>query len=495
MSTPAPYFFTSYSREDADLQQKVIAGLRARGLSAWVDVENLIPGSPAWEREIERSIRAAAGVIVLLSPDSNNSEWVRREISFAEQNEKRIFPLLVRGDEDDSIPLRLSNHQRVDLRRNFDGGLDELANALRDYLGLTAIRRRKPQAKQTFSVTPAQFRKFALPGLIALIALLCLGGITVFARFVYNYSRNTSTPAPTLTASATAAPGVTPITLTNTAILVDTKLDEPTGKIVYTCQIAGDEVCIMNADGSGWRQLTNAAQASYYGSLSPDGQAVVFISKATGHTEIFELNLTTGKTKQLTHLEREVGSPEISPNNKSIAFTYRGKDNIAQVWIMNRDGSDPRKFYSVPNQEAHDPTWSPDGSRILFAMGKGENNKLYIIGMDGHDPQLVNDTIDTRGRSDWSVNNIIGFDMGGPFQHDVYLMNIDGSHLEKFSDGNNSQGASFSPDGKWIAFTAYTNVANKDQASCEIYIMRLDGTDLRRLTNNSYCDYQPRWGN
>ena len=48
---------------------------------------------------------------MLLSPESNNSEWVRREISFAEQNDKAVFPVLVHGDEDDSIPLRLSNHQ------------------------------------------------------------------------------------------------------------------------------------------------------------------------------------------------------------------------------------------------------------------------------------------------------------------------------------------------------------------------------------------------
>ena len=92
MSTSAPHFFISYSREDAALQSRIVAELRGRGINVWVDVEHLIPGSPAWEREIERSIRGAKGVIVLLSPDSNNSEWVRREISFAEQNEKRIFP-------------------------------------------------------------------------------------------------------------------------------------------------------------------------------------------------------------------------------------------------------------------------------------------------------------------------------------------------------------------------------------------------------------------
>src|SRR6266545_1237277 len=141
MSTPAFYFFMSYSREDIGLQKRVINGLRQRGVNAWVDVENLIPGSPAWEREIERAIRGAAGLIVLLSPDSNNSEWVRREISFAEQHKKRIFPVLIHGDEDDSIPLRLSNHQRVDLRRNFGDGLDSLADALNEHLGVTSVQR------------------------------------------------------------------------------------------------------------------------------------------------------------------------------------------------------------------------------------------------------------------------------------------------------------------------------------------------------------------
>ena len=78
----------------------------------------------------------------------------------------------------------------------------------------------------------------------------------------------------------------------------------------------------------------------------------------------------------------------------------------------------------------------------------------------------------------------------------MYLMNTEGQELQQVSQsGTNAQGASLSPDGKWIAFTGYTNVADKDQNSCEIFIMRVDGSQIRQLTNNTYCDYQPRWGN
>ena len=486
MSTPAPHFFMSYSRDDADLQRRIVAELRGHGINVWVDIEHLIPGSPAWEREIERSIRSAAGVIVLLSPGSNNSEWVRREISFTEQNGKRLFPILVSGDEDDSIPLRLSNHQYVDLRSNFQQGIEELANALHDHLATTKIIRRKKSEAAAPSPS-VDLKKLVLPGLLVLVALGCIGALAIAARFIYaSINNDPSTPA------VTPTPSTEPLIL---ATAQDISIeDEPSGKIVYTCQVQGDEICAINADGSGWQRLTNLPSASNYASLAPDGEAVVFVGRQTGNAEIYDLNLITGAIKQLTQFKMEVGAPEISPDNKLIAFTYRPSNNIAQLWIMDRDGSDPHKFYSSPTQESHDPTWSPDGTQLLFAMGKGENNKLYILGFDGRDPLVVNDTIDTRGRSDWSVLNLISLDMGAPLQHDVYTMNVDGNNLKKFSNGNNSQGASFSPDGKWIVFTAYANLADGDLNSCEIYIMRVDGTDARRLTENNYCDYQPRWG-
>ncbi len=126
--------FMSYSRRDHEIMQRIVAFLRKRGIKAWVDNEKLIPGTPIWEEEIEKAIKGASAVIVVLSPDSKNSEWVRREISLADQNRKRIFPVLVRGDEDSSITLRLITRQYVDIRETELAGLNALYNSLALYL-------------------------------------------------------------------------------------------------------------------------------------------------------------------------------------------------------------------------------------------------------------------------------------------------------------------------------------------------------------------------
>jgi len=128
------HVFMSYSRKDKDVMQRTVVSLRQQGIKVWVDNEKLIPGTPIWEEEIEKAIKGASAVVVILSPDAKNSEWVRREISLADQNRKRIFPVLVRGDEDSSISLRLITRQFVDLRENEKAGLASLHDALSGYL-------------------------------------------------------------------------------------------------------------------------------------------------------------------------------------------------------------------------------------------------------------------------------------------------------------------------------------------------------------------------
>lgn len=487
MSTTASHFFISYSRENADLQRRIIAELRSRSINVWVDVENLIPGTPTWEIEIERSIRGSAGVIVLLSPDSHNSEWVRREISFAEQNKKRIFPVLISGDEYESIPLRLSSHQRVDLREHFHQGIEELTKALHDHLGSTkVIKRKKPETSAPITTPLVDLKKFVLPGLLALIGVACIGGLALAARFLYTFINNPPLQTPILT------PSVEPFIQATAEI--NTNVDV-TGRIVYTCQVnkvnSLDQICVMNADGSNQRQLTTSSD-NQDASFSPDGQTIIFVTNRTGNYEIHEMDLS-GHITQLTNMESRLSLPAISPDNAWIAFSNR-VDGEDQIWLMDRDGDNPHMIYKSDGNMAVAPTWSPDGDEILVAVGKELARQLFILDLDGGEPRLLSDKILTPGRTDWSSQGLIAFFMGDGWDREVWTIYPDGREMTQVTAGDNSQGPSFSPDGRYITYTGYTRIQQQDVLSCEIFIMDLQTREKQQLTDNDYCDYQPRWG-
>jgi hypothetical protein len=156
------HVFISYSRRDEMVMWRVVKFLRRQGINVWVDNEELIPGTPIWEEEIEKAIKAASAVVAVMSPDSKDSEWVRREISLADQNRKRIFPVLVQGDEDTSITLRLITRQYIDLRENEGAGLTSLHNALFEYLNeLSAQLKEKEREEKEKSAVKTATKKDA----------------------------------------------------------------------------------------------------------------------------------------------------------------------------------------------------------------------------------------------------------------------------------------------------------------------------------------------
>jgi TolB protein len=286
-----------------------------------------------------------------------------------------------------------------------------------------------------------------------------------------------------LTVSPSTAPGFEPPTSTANSGLQ--------GKIVFVCQVfrlqARDQICIINADGTGEQRLTTLDTARhFYPSFAPDGQSVLFSSNIDGNFKIYEMTLTG----QLKKIGDTVGiAPEVSPDNQSIAFVT-GSGGKDYIWVMDRDGSHPRVIYS----DGWDPTWSPDGSRILFATTIKEKPQLASMNVDGSDFRQITDLPDLRGRSDWSADGVHVITYSGKtWLRELFIMNPDGSDLHQISPaGGNSQGPSFSPDGQWVAFTAYFNATGNNNG-CEIYIIRIDGSSLTRLTNNNYCDWQPRW--
>jgi hypothetical protein len=134
-SSEAPHVFLSYSRRDMVVMQRLRDDMRNAGLQVWTD-ESLTPGTSSWQAAIERAIERAVCVVVLFTPDSRQSEWVMAELQYARMQKVVIVPVLMRGDESQSIPMAFANWQWLDLREEtlYRLGLAKLVNAIEVYV-------------------------------------------------------------------------------------------------------------------------------------------------------------------------------------------------------------------------------------------------------------------------------------------------------------------------------------------------------------------------
>jgi TolB protein len=263
------------------------------------------------------------------------------------------------------------------------------------------------------------------------------------------------------------------------------------GRIIYTCE-RGDfnQICIINADGSGLVQLTNQSAQSYYPTFAPQGGTIVFASNRAGSFDLFLAILTRRELYQLTSGVGNVFSPDFSPEGQKILFANRAAEGPTAIWTINRDGTNAKLLYAGPNTIVA-AAWSPDGRQIAFAMAvdQAEAYELFIMSADATNVRRVSQGISGIGGSvDWSLDGKSLLFFAGPSgKHEIYLLEIESGNLTQLTTGGNNVAPSFSPDGAWIVFNSDRN------GNSEIFIMRADGSDMKQLTTDPGADWQPQW--
>jgi WD40 repeat protein len=109
--------FVSYSDQDKETMEKIRSSLRRESLTVWTNKTDIQTGED-FQSAIDRGIEQTDNLVYLLSPDSIESEYVRKELEYAVSLKKRIIPVLVRETPPDEIPKALQGVQYIDLTDN-----------------------------------------------------------------------------------------------------------------------------------------------------------------------------------------------------------------------------------------------------------------------------------------------------------------------------------------------------------------------------------------
>ncbi len=232
----------------------------------------------------------------------------------------------------------------------------------------------------------------------------------------------------------------------------------PDGRIVYD-SLASDKVDIwvMNADGTGQKQLTVDAGANFWSEVAPDGRYIVFTSFRNEQSNIWRMDLDGRNPKQLTSGNRDWGA-DISPDSRWVIYTAENS-GMPYLWKVSIDGGD-----AVPlmDKYTNSPEISPDGKWIVCSYRQDANStwRYAIIPIEGGEPSKVFDLQGKKGNFRWSPDgrslNYLRDTQGGVTN--VWSLPLDDKPPKQLTDFKTEQIYNFawSPDGKRLVLARGT---------------------------------------
>jgi Tol biopolymer transport system component len=307
----------------------------------------------------------------------------------------------------------------------------------------------------------------------------------------------TDTPAPTL--EFTATPGNTPLPAT-------TALGGGMGQIVFASTRDGlPQLYLTGVDGTDLKKITEMEQGACQPSWSPDGRQLVFISPCVGRGEFYEtiyneaslyiINADGTGLKQLTTSPGSDFDPAWSPDGARIAFTSV-RDGFRQIYTLDVESLSVTLLTNTTNEiESSQPAWSPDGKRIAYTVKRVGTYQVWAMTDTGQETvQLAR-----SGQEQWDFlpvwspdGRTIFFSQRrlGPYRPWLMKANFEdlSQDAKRLDFPTPIEDLSFSPDGLWMVFEGMDASGNRD-----IFFMTVAGSGRTRLTNDSKIDFDPAW--
>jgi Tol biopolymer transport system component len=203
----------------------------------------------------------------------------------------------------------------------------------------------------------------------------------------------------------------------------------------------------------------------------------------TDRVELLYGDRVTGKSRPLTAQKKLFGSVAVPPDGTRLALSIAEANDDIWTLDLRRDLLSRLTFEA----ENFAPVWNADGTEIVFTSDRAGPFNLYAIAADGGgSPRRLTTSARDHETADVAPDGTIAFtERDQNLKGDIYLLPEGGAPHALATTPFNEVAGTFSPDGKWLAYTS--DESGQDQ----VYIRAVHGTAKWQISTEG--GYVPQW--
>ena len=272
-------------------------------------------------------------------------------------------------------------------------------------------------------------------------------------------------------------------------VVLRTAAEEPffTTKIAFVSKATGHkEIYVCDYDGANVKRLTADQTINLSPAWDRREHKILYTSYRRDKQQIWELDIRSGKTRLVSNYPASNNAAAVSPDNKELLVSL-SKDGNAELYILDRDGKTKRRLTRIPSIEVG-ASWAPSGNLIAFQSDRSGSPQVYTMDPEGLNVQRLtfesnyNDSPDFSPKGDEVV--FVSRGRNGRFQ--ICTVDITGRNFTPLDQSGSNENPHWSPDGWHLVY------CKRIGSQTNLYIMDRFGKRLKQITFDGKSS-NPAW--